>query len=65
MKRKKFGIVGGLEPASTIEYYRDIIENYRKKFGDDCYPEIVIESVNMREVISYIKAGIIKRLTKK
>lgn len=57
MKSKKIGIVGGLGPASTIEYYRDIIENYRKRFGDDCYPEIVIESVNMQDMISCIKAG--------
>lgn len=52
---KKVGIVGGLGPASTIDYYRDIIENYRKVNGDDIYPEIVIDSVNMGELIKGIE----------
>jgi aspartate racemase len=62
---KKIGIIGGLGPASTIEYYRDIIENYRKTYGDDCYPEIVIESVNMHEFISCIKAKDYQTLAEK
>lgn len=52
---KKVGIVGGLGPASTIDYYRDIVENYRKVYGDDIYPEIVIDSVNMKEIVSRIE----------
>lgn len=51
----KLGIVGGLGPASTIDYYRDIIENYRGVKGEDNYPEIVIESVNMGELIIGIR----------
>lgn len=53
---KKVGIVGGLGPASTIEYYREIVENYRKVNCDDSYPEIVIDSINMGEIIMGIKA---------
>lgn len=52
---KKVGIVGGLGPASTIDYYRDIIDNYRKVYGDDVYPKIVIDSVNMKEITSRIE----------
>ena len=51
---KKVGIVGGLGPASTIDYYRDIIEIYRKVYGDDNYPEIVIDSINMSDIIGGI-----------
>ncbi len=51
---KKVGIVGGLGPASTIDYYRDIIDKYRKVYGDDQYPEIVIDSINMNTLISGI-----------
>jgi len=54
---KKVGIVGGLGPASTIDYYRDIIEIYRRTHGDDQYPEIVIDSVNMGELVRGIEAG--------
>jgi aspartate racemase len=51
----KVGIVGGLGPASTIDYYRDIIDNFRKIHGDDVYPEIIIDSVNMKEITSRIE----------
>ncbi len=52
---KKVGIVGGLGPASTIDYYRDINENFRKINGDDVYPEIVIDSINMHDLIAAIE----------
>ncbi len=54
---KKIGIVGGLGPASTIDYYREIIEIYRNAKGEDVYPEIVIDSVNMGELVGAIKDG--------
>lgn len=51
---KKLGIVGGLGPASTIDYYKGIIEQYTKAFGNDNYPAIVIDSVNMKEIVERI-----------
>jgi aspartate racemase len=54
---KKVGIVGGLGPASTIDYYREIIETYRKVYGDDIYPEIVIDSINMGKLIEGITSN--------
>ena len=51
---KKAGIVGGIGPASTLDYYSGIIEGYRSKAGGDNYPEIVINSVNMNEMLSYV-----------
>lgn len=53
----KVGIVGGLGPASTIDYYRDIVEKYRKVNGDDNYPEIVIDSINMGEIVMGIETN--------
>ena len=44
---KKIGLVGGIGPASTMEYYLGIIEKCHKEQGRDRYPEIVIDSVNM------------------
>lgn len=46
---KKIGLVGGLGPASTIEYYNGLIELCRDEYGKDVYPEIVIDSVNMAQ----------------
>lgn len=50
---KKIGLVGGIGPASTVEYYLGIIEKSRIEQGEDVYPEIVIDSVNM---LQHVKA---------
>lgn len=51
---KKIGIVGGIGPASTLDYYSGIINGFRQKTNDDNYPEIVINSINMTEMLSYV-----------
>lgn len=54
---KRVGIVGGLGPASTIDYYKGLIDRCRQAKGDEVYPEIVIDSVNMTQMVGAIKAG--------
>lgn len=44
---KKIGLMGGLGPASTVEYYMKLNELYKEKFGEKVYPKIVIDSVDM------------------
>jgi len=51
---KKVGIVGGIGPVSTLDYYSGIINGCRAKANDDNYPEIVIDSINMTEMLSYV-----------
>jgi len=51
---KKIGIVGGIGPASTVEYYSNIISGYRKITSDDKYPQIFINSINMTEMLNYL-----------
>ncbi len=48
---KKIGIIGGLGPDSTLEYYRGIINYFRKDTEEINYPEILIYSVNLTEVV--------------
>lgn len=45
---KKIGILGGIAPPSTIEYYKLIIEKYFEKKKD--YPEIIIYSLNLKKI---------------
>lgn len=54
---KKIGLVGGLGPASTVDYYLGLVDKTRNELGDDVYPEIVIDSVNMSEHINAISGG--------
>jgi aspartate racemase len=45
---KKIGIVGGLGPESTIDYYRGIIEAFKPTYATLGFPEIAVESVDLR-----------------
>jgi aspartate racemase len=49
---KIVGIIGGIGPASTLDYYNGIINGARM---DNNYPEIIINSVNMTEMLSYVE----------
>ena len=50
------GIVGGLGPESTIDYYRRLIAVYRKRIADDSYPAIVITSLDVSKGLRLVAA---------
>lgn len=52
---KRIGIIGGLGPEATIDYYKGIINSFKKVSNDLNYPEIIIYSVNMSEFIGLMK----------
>jgi aspartate racemase len=45
---KRIGIVGGLGPEATVDYYRIMIEDCRKRTGGRV-PEIIIYSVDVKD----------------
>ena len=49
----KVGIIGGVGPASTLDYYREIISGYRRATGGTNYPKIVVNSVDMTEMLQF------------
>jgi len=51
---KTIGIIGGIAPESTIEYYRLIIAGYRERVRDGSYPSIVINSIDMKKMLDLI-----------
>lgn len=48
---KKLGLVGGMGPESTIPYYHDIVYGVQKRVGENYFPPLTIESVNVFEVL--------------
>ena len=52
---KKIGIIGGLGPEATMDYYKEIINAFKNEKGDLNYPEIIIYSVNMSEFLNLMK----------
>ena len=51
---KKPGLIGGIGPESSIEYYRTIIKCFREKAKTDDYPEILMLSINMTEMLNRV-----------
>ena len=58
----KIGIIAGIGPASTIEYYKLIIQQFRERLSTSDYPEILLHSINMREMLSYVFKGELEEL---
>jgi len=54
---KKIGIVGGLGPESTTEYYKGLIERFRQFEGALEYPEILIYSLNMYQFLGMVESS--------
>lgn len=44
---RRIGIVGGLGPEATVDYYREIIDSHRKQSSGNA-PEIIIYSMNLQ-----------------
>ena len=48
------GIIGGIAPESTIEYYRRIVTTYREQKGDGSYPPVLINSIDLKRLLDLI-----------
>src|SRR5215471_2579074 len=54
---KILGIIGGLGPESTIDYYGRIIALYRERTGDGSYPQFIINSIDMKKGLDFMDAN--------
>lgn len=53
---KTLGVIGGIGPESTVEYYRLIIAAYQGRVRDGSYPSIVINSIDLKKMVDWITA---------
>ncbi len=60
---KTIGVIGGIGPESTIEYYRQLIADYRARARDGSYPLIVINSVNLKVLLDLFEVSDLVRVT--
>jgi aspartate racemase len=51
------GIVGGIGPESTIDYYRTMMATWRRLRPDGTYPRVIIDSVDGGTVIGWLGKG--------
>src|SRR5438128_267909 len=63
LKMKTLGIIGGIGPESTIEYYRRINALYRERIRDGSAPSIIINSIDMKKLLDFAAANELDELT--
>lgn len=60
---KTLGIVGGIGPESTIEYYRQIVASYRTRRPDGSFPPVIINSIDVTKMLALIGANQMTEVT--
>src|SRR5579864_1705395 len=53
---KILGMIGGVGPESTIDYYKNIIEMYRERRTNGHYPQFIINSIDLQKGIDFLEA---------
>ena len=54
---RRLGIVGGVSPESTADYYGRLIVRWRERGPAGTYPPIVVDSLNSRQALDTLLAG--------
>jgi aspartate racemase len=59
---KKIGLIVGIGPESSIEYYRLIIKRFHEKLNTKDYPELIINSINITQLLDYFSNNQLNKL---
>ena len=51
---KKFTLIGGIGPESTVEYYLQIVKRYKELTKSNSYPDFLIKTVDMGKILTYM-----------
>ena len=54
---KTLGILGGIGPEATIDYYRQLVAAYREQSSDGGYPSLLINSIDLQKVLALVSSG--------
>jgi aspartate racemase len=60
---KTLGMIGGIGPESTMDYYRLIIAAYRERKPDGSYPPIIINSIDLNKARHLVTTNALADLT--
>jgi len=60
---KTIGMVGGIGPESTIDYYRMLVAAYRERVPDDSYPLLIVNSIDLKRALDLLYADDLAGLT--
>ena len=57
MSERVLGLVGGIGPESTLDYYRRLVDGYHERVGPDSHPPLLINSLDGGPLIAPLVAG--------
>src|SRR5882672_7969967 len=57
MDARILGLVGGLGPESTLDYYRRLLDAFHARRGDVAHPRLLINSLDGGALIPHVVAG--------
>ncbi len=57
MAERILGVVGGVGPESTLDYYRRLIDGYHARLGPASHPPVLIDSLDGGRIIPFLVAG--------
>jgi aspartate racemase len=60
---KTLGIVGGIGPESTVDYYRSLIKMWREQTKDGSAPSILVNSIDLKKMLDLIAAKALSEVT--
>ncbi len=60
---KTLGVVGGIGPESTVDYYRSLIQKWREQTKDGSAPSIVLNSIDLKKMLDLIGANELSEVT--
>jgi len=60
---KTLGIVGGIGPESTVDYYRSLIRIWREQTMDGSAPSILVNSIDLKKMLGLIAANKLSEVT--
>lgn len=60
---KTAGIIGGIAPESTIQYYRQAVAEYQRLTNESQFPPIIINSIHMTKMLNLIGQNKLSEVT--
>jgi aspartate racemase len=60
---KTLGIVGGIGPEATVDYYRSLIQMWREQTKDGSAPSVVLNSIDLKKMLDLIAANELSEVT--
>jgi aspartate racemase len=60
---RTLGIVGGIGPKSTVDYYGSLIHMWREQTKDGSSPSVVINSIDLKKMLDLIAAKALSEVT--